>query len=179
MIRAITSMDFEQVRSIFYETSAVQVFSSEEVKKKFEWKYLGWYLENHRNLFFVAEEISPVAGASKNQILGYIACCPDTKNATDLLGLNPSLEIFRDFYDQYPAHLHINLSADARGKGLGSELIQHLEGELRRKNTRGLHLLTSPNARNRGFYSKNGFSKEVERQYKEAALLFMGKKLGN
>ena len=171
-------MDLEQVRRIFFETSAVQVFSSEGIRKNFEWKYLGWYFETQRHLFFVAEETSPLQGGSKSEILGYIACCPDTKGAADLLGLNPSLEIFRDLYDQYPAHLHINLATEARGKGLGSKLILHLEGELRRQNTTGLHLLTSPNARNRSFYSKNGFSMEVERRYNEAALLFMGKKLG-
>jgi len=177
MIRPIRPMDFEQVRTIFFATSAIQVFSSDDHRKQLEWKYLGWYLESQRPMFFVAEEPSPGESTEEAKILGYIACCPDTKSATELLSINPYLEIFSDLYDSYPAHLHINLAEASRGQGLGSQLIQHLEGILRDQGIRGLHLVTSPDARNRSFYRKNGFHVEFVRPYKGTMMLFMGKSL--
>jgi GNAT superfamily N-acetyltransferase len=176
MIRPITAIDFEQVRQIFFGTSVVQVFPSEQTKSQFEWKYLGWYLETHKNLFFVADSSETAEAVDhQSQILGYIACCPDTQRASSLIDANPSLKVFTDLYEEFPAHLHINLSADARGKGLGSLLIQHLESKLKKQGVKGLHLLTSPDARNRSFYAKNGFQFEMKRPYKDASLLFMGK----
>jgi GNAT superfamily N-acetyltransferase len=172
-IKVLEPEDIEEVKKIFYESSTVKEFKDQETKNQFEWKYLGWYLKNFPELFFIAS----TSESQKKTILGYIASCPNTLAAKDLIHANPSLEIFIDMYDTFPAHLHMNLTEKARGKGTGSLLIQALESNLRMQGVNGLHLITSPTARNRSFYEKNLFTVTHERKFKDVPLLFMAKKI--
>jgi GNAT superfamily N-acetyltransferase len=174
-IRVLEPKDIADVKKIFYESSTVKEFKDLEAKNSFEWKYFGWYLQNYPELFFVACETE--AGNQKPTILGYIASCPETLKAKDLMHANPSLEIFIDLYADFPAHLHMNLTEKARGKGIGTLLIQSLESRLRLKGLHGVHLITSPSARNRNFYAKNLFTITHERKFKDVPLLFMAKKI--
>ncbi len=81
------------------------------------------------------------------------------------------IEITREF----PAHLHIDLQARARGTGLGRALIERLLSELRGREIRGVHLgVDTDNANAIGFYEHLGF-REVER---EPGGLLMGLRLG-
>jgi ribosomal protein S18 acetylase RimI-like enzyme len=58
----------------------------------------------------------------------------------------------------YPAHLHIDLLARARGLGLGRVLIERLLTELRARSVAGVHLGVDPaNANAIGFYEHLGF----------------------
>ncbi len=43
---------------------------------------------------------------------------------------------------EYPAHLHIDLSRDARGQGAGRSLMDRFVGQVRRTGLRGVHLVT-------------------------------------
>ena len=74
----------------------------------------------------------------------------------------------------HAAHLHINFSAKARGKGLGSILLNHFTSSLGQA---GVHIITGPMERNVFFYEKNGFSFKQEKTYYDTRLLFMGKSL--
>lgn len=44
-----------------------------------------------------------------------------------------------DFSQEYPATLHINITAEYRGQNLGSLLVDYFLGFLKRKNIRGIH----------------------------------------
>jgi GNAT superfamily N-acetyltransferase len=44
-----------------------------------------------------------------------------------------------DFSKEYPATLHINITAEYRGQNLGSLLVGYFLGFLKRKNIRGIH----------------------------------------
>ena len=58
----------------------------------------------------------------------------------------------------YPAHLHIDLLARARGLGLGRVLIERLLAELRGRSVPGVHLGVDPaNTNAIGFYEHLGF----------------------
>jgi ribosomal protein S18 acetylase RimI-like enzyme len=46
-------------------------------------------------------------------------------------------------FDQYPAHLHINLLPEARGQGAGTQLIQAYLSQLRGQSISGVHLFTT------------------------------------
>ena len=60
--------------------------------------------------------------------------------------------------DTYPAHLHIDLLARARGTGLGRVLIERLLADLRERGVRGVHMGVDPeNANALGFYDHLGF----------------------
>lgn len=65
-------------------------------------------------------------------------------------------EVFRE----YPAHLHVNLEADARGRGVGRALIDRYREDLARIGIHGIHLYCGDKPR--GFYRKTGFV-EIDR----------------
>jgi len=58
--------------------------------------------------------------------------------------------------DEYPAHLHINLDENARGRGLGKQLQETYFEALREKGVPGVHLFCGANPV--PFYEKTGFS---------------------
>jgi ribosomal protein S18 acetylase RimI-like enzyme len=66
--------------------------------------------------------------------------------------------------DVYPAHLHIDLLARARGRGLGGKLVGGLLAEMRGRRVPGVHLsVDARNANAIGFYEHLGF-REVARE---------------
>jgi ribosomal protein S18 acetylase RimI-like enzyme len=74
----------------------------------------------------------------------------------------------------YPAHLHIDLLAHARGRGLGRVLIERLLADLRARGVPGVHLgVDGTNTNGIGFYEHLGF-REVAR---EPGGLIMGLRL--
>ena len=77
------------------------------------------------------------------------------------LGRQPSPEsrfpkdLWSKVHRDYPAHLHMNLEASARGTGAGRALCQAGFQRLREAGVPGIHLLCGDAPV--GFYSKNGF----------------------
>ncbi len=70
----------------------------------------------------------------------------------------------------YPAHLHIDLLADYRRKGLGSRLVDTLAEHLRKKGVPGLMLTVGKgNQKGISFYKKYGFI-ELERSVGAVAM---------
>lgn len=58
----------------------------------------------------------------------------------------------------YPAHLHIDLMPELRGRGLGRALIDRLVSHLHERGVPGVHLTLDPaNVSARGFYDRVGF----------------------
>jgi ribosomal protein S18 acetylase RimI-like enzyme len=58
----------------------------------------------------------------------------------------------------FPAHGHIDLLPQARGKGIGRKAMEQLIGRLAAAGARGLHLQVSPrNGNARAFYARLGF----------------------
>jgi ribosomal protein S18 acetylase RimI-like enzyme len=61
-------------------------------------------------------------------------------------------------YDQFPAHLHIDLLPRAQGKGIGRQMIQRLCRRLAERHVPGVHLgLSVQNGAAYGFYKAVGF----------------------
>ncbi len=67
-------------------------------------------------------------------------------------------------YDEYPAHLHINVLPEYQRLGIGERLIRLFEQRMASRGVRGIHLITSNrNRKALPFYLKNGFEKVTER----------------
>jgi ribosomal protein S18 acetylase RimI-like enzyme len=65
----------------------------------------------------------------------------------------------KKLFNEWPAHLHIDLLPSIQGKGVGKTLLQHLFAALKGNGTKGLHLKVD--AQNKGaivFYRKIGFA---------------------
>ncbi len=162
-----TPEDLKELREIYFETSARKEFRDEADKEAFFQKYLGIYLSRFPQYLWVAR---------KERILGYMVASPVTKDSI-LYGLQPHLETFESFFENYPAHLHVNFHQDARGLGLGGKLFSELEKEFQGMGIRGIHIMTGPDSRNKSFYQRLGFNFEVTLDFKGTPILMMGKSL--
>ncbi|NBW81632.1 GNAT family N-acetyltransferase [bacterium] len=158
------------VEKIFFESSSKKTFATPEEKEAFRFKYLDWYAKHHPDCFFIALE-------NDSDALGYICGVPDTRLHADLAKLHPWFTLFADCFESFPAHLHINCGESSRGHGLGSTLLTVFENHVKSQNAPGIHLVTSPEARNVGFYDKNGYKFTKTGEWKGASLLLMGKSL--
>ncbi|MBM3380879.1 MAG: GNAT family N-acetyltransferase [Betaproteobacteria bacterium] len=177
-IKALVGLDSKQekervllgVEKIFFESSVKRTFKSPEEREAFLHKYLGWYAKNYPEYFFVAID-------QNKSVHGYICGVPDTTKHPELSTLHPWFsEISEDFLE-YQAHLHINCADVARGVGLGSTLLNVFENALRGKGIKGVHLVTAPDARNVGFYDKNGYKFRHDFLWNASPMLLMGKQL--
>jgi ribosomal protein S18 acetylase RimI-like enzyme len=155
----------EGARRIFEETAPTLASLPADARQAFEQKYFGIYLETPE-FFYLAFE--------HDFVLGYLAGAPQTLPLH--FELNQYLEKFRTEIEAHsPAHLHLNLTAAARGMGLGSRLIAGFIQDLSKMLPAppGVHIVTSTDAGNVRFYLKNGFEKTKE----AGSLLLMGKEL--
>jgi ribosomal protein S18 acetylase RimI-like enzyme len=166
VISRFDEKDLPELKEIFFESSARKEFKDEDEKEKFYRKYLGLYLE-------ISPELALVAKSDK--VLGYILGQENSDGKVRVL--QPHLDVFKDLFDCFPAHLHINLHRDSRGLGIGSKLLIEFENLLINKGIKGVHLMTSPSSRNSSFYRRSGYHFEETRDYAGNGILFMGKSL--
>lgn len=176
-IRPAKREDRKSLSKICFNTRA-GVLREIEDRDSFTYRWAGNYLENYTEFCFVAEENS--------NIIGYIVATPDTIEQenryieSSKAKIERSAEFLETILDDYPAHLHINLTKDARGKGVGSELIKALEKKLLDFSIYGIHLgVMEENRAAVGFYKKNGFKLLKKKNLGDEAgtVLFMGKNL--
>jgi ribosomal protein S18 acetylase RimI-like enzyme len=167
---SISEHEREQVLEIFHHDLD---FECREHMLHFEDRWMGPYLKE------LPDQSHFLLACNEQQVvIGYLLYALDSD-----LFLRPfesrlqSYAIFKDLFKKFPAHLHINLSGRCRGYGVGSILMQSMLETLREEGLSGVHLVTSPDARNVSFYQKNGFDVNVERALRTTPLLFLGQRL--
>ncbi len=81
-------------------------------------------------------------------------------------------------YEDYPAHLHIDLLPRAQGRGFGRRMIEQVMDKLRRRGCPGAHLgVSMMNRRAYGFYQHLGFSELLRAGEGADGCIYMGKSL--
>jgi GNAT superfamily N-acetyltransferase len=143
--RALAALD-----RIFFEASATKAFANAAARGAFRERWLGRFLVHWPEAAFLA-----IDGAG--EVLGYVVGALGDP-ARDLRFAD--IAYFADLSDlttRYPAHLHINLAAEARNRGIGGRLITAFCDHARAAGAPGVHLVTSAASRNRSFYAREGF----------------------
>ncbi len=136
---------------IFFESSNTKNFASDEARTVFRERWLGRYLKHDPQWTYVAQlKEGPVAG----YLAGSLSDPALTARFSDI----GYFAEFKALTQEYPAHLHVNLTSDARGLGIGGALLQRFVADAGRAGAKGVHVVTSRGARNVGFYERNGFS---------------------
>lgn len=159
----------KSIRSIFFESSSRTEFADESEKERFFQRWTEYYLSEYPDWVYLAFD-------DANRVLGYLMGCPESLRAVDHYRRSlKSYLLFADLFESFPAHLHINLASQARGQGIGGRLIETFVSDLRP--IPGVHIVTFPQARNRGFYLKSGFQFLLEREQDGRKFLFMGRQL--
>ncbi|WP_127717510.1 GNAT family N-acetyltransferase [Halobacteriovorax sp. HLS] len=157
-----------QVKTIFFECSSLKNFRDDEHRESFFNKWCGDYLKLEKNHFYLAMD--------GREVLGYLSGHLNSKEALENF-IIPGPEIFEDCFEKFPAHFHINCSPHHQGRGIGRRLVEHYTRELSESSINGVHLITSTDADNLGFYRALGFTCEVLRPFKSFELLLLGKEI--
>jgi len=151
----------EQLDAIFFEASNTKTFPSEEARAAFRERWLGRYLSQHPQWAYVAV-------AADGQVAGY------------LVGALNEASGFDDFAKaarEFPAHLHVNLAPAHRSRGIGAALIDAFAEDAARAGAKGMHIVTSADARNVRFYTRAGFSERARTTVNGSELVFLGRSL--
>lgn len=159
------------LKDIFFLSADPRNVTTDAAKNEaFFQKWTSYYFQNRADWMLLAWE--------GDRLLAYLMCEPDSWRAlAHYEKVNPSYRIFEDLFPQFPAHLHMNAHPEARGHGVGSQLIEAVCARLIQDRVPGIHLVTSPSQRNVGFYRKNHFSFEESREWRSYPMLFMGRSL--
>ncbi len=80
---------------------------------------------------------------------------------------------------EFPAHLHVNLAPEFRSRGIGADLIETFAKDAARAGARGMHVVTSSDARNVRFYERVGFRPRARTTVDGRELVFLGRGLSN
>jgi len=147
----LNNSDQMEIEKIFWLTSGKKKkeFSSDLEQKIFLDAYLNLYLDQGEN--YVAK--------LPDKIVGYITFHKSTK---DLFKNAIILNNYRNFNQEiihYPVSLHINVSPEVQGMGVGQKLIEFSLKDLGLSNK--VHLITHIDSRNIRFYERVGF-KEIK-----------------
>ena len=165
-----TDATLNGIERIFFASAGRTTFADDTDRNAFRERWLGRYLTHDRAHAFVARD-------ENGGVVGYlVGCLADPAQAArfDDISFYPD---FADFTTRYPAHLHINLDAAWRGKGIGARLIEAFAEQAARAGVAGVHIVTGAAARNIGFYRRCGFEPLREAQWNGNAILFMGRDL--
>lgn len=194
IIREAKASDEQAITKICFESRWVGRDSVED-PEIFALRWALYYLRYEREFCFVAED--------DGEVIGYILSTADTERQEEghLQKIAPIIkekmasdhpdysfyttlmrkrETLGRLLDDYPAHLHINLTAGCRGRGVGTLLMQKMEKNMVKHGVKRIHLgVINSNVSAIGFYEKNGY-KEIYRHILEEGkswVLFMGKEL--
>jgi ribosomal protein S18 acetylase RimI-like enzyme len=151
----------DQLDSIFFEASNTKTFPSEEARAAFRERWFGRYLSQHPQWAYVAV-------TSDGLVAGY------------LVGAISEASGFDDFAGvalEFPAHLHVNLAPDYRSRGIGRKLINAFARDAAQAGAKGMHIVTSADARNVRFYTRAGFSERARTTVNGSELVFLGRSL--
>lgn len=143
----------------------------------FDQLWLDSYLRAEPELVFVALRGSPSDASIEADVAGYLVASRRNPLSDPQFA---ELGYFRDFAPHlaaYPAHLHINVRADIRGRGAGRLLIEAAADELARRGVAGVHIVTASSARNTTFYRRAGFIEQGQSDWKGRHRVLMGRKL--
>lgn len=138
------------IEAIFFETSGRSRFESEEARAAFRERWLGRYLTHYPEAAFVAL-------ADGDEVVGYLVGCFDDPARNHHFS---DISYFADFAHltrNFPAHLHINLTANWRGQGIGKRLVSAFATDAAQRGAPGMHVITGEGDRNNRFYAACGF----------------------
>jgi GNAT superfamily N-acetyltransferase len=173
-IAALTDVDeaavLPQIEAIFFDSAATQSFASEAERTTYCDLWLGRYVWHCPEAFLIARGPS-------GEVAGYLAGALFS-NKEPLPG--------PDYYDgfpagliaAYPAHLHVNVRHDHRGRNVGSTLIDAFRAICRAHDVGGLHAVTAAGSRAAAFFMRCGLEERATADWRRHRLAYLAGLLG-
>ena len=160
----ITAID-----AIFFETT-VRTFNDAANRAAFRNLWLGQYLDHDAAHVHIARD-------SDGVVIGYLVGCWDNPALSPRFATLGYLRAFKDVAAEFPAHLHVNLTAGARNHGVGARLIEAFCQRTAAAGLLGVHVVTGATARNVRFYHRLGFQERAKTSWNGHDVVFLGRKL--
>ena len=157
------------IDAVFFETAA-RVFAVEPAKAAFRDLWLGQYLRLDPERVWVALD-------GGDSVVGYLVGCFDDPARSPRFQALSYLQSFAATTARYPAHLHVNLTARVRGRGIGEALVEAFCGQARGAGISGVHVVTGAEARNVSFYTRLGFLERGATRWNDKSVLLLGRDL--
>lgn len=158
-----------QIEAIFFETAA-RPYSPGPEREAFRERWLGRFLASDDDPLLLA--------LSAGQVGGYlVGTLENAAESSRFLDMPHFREQFAEACREFPAHLHINLAARFRGRGIGPSLVDAFADIVRAGGLPGLHVTTGQGMRNVGFYLANGFREIAAWKRGTGAMLFLGRRV--
>ncbi len=161
---------WQMAEEVFFLSAATQQFDDAEKRRAFLDRWTGYYRDCEPQRIYLA---IPPGG----RVAGYLTGCMDSRTAERLYRDIPYYSLFEDQFGAYPAHLHVNVHPQCRGRGIGSRLVSAFVEDCDAAHVAGVHVVTGPGLPNVGFYRDRGFTTAVQRTWRRRELLFLGKSL--
>lgn len=158
------------VERIFFAASGTQSFADDSAKLMFRERWLGRYLTIDADKAWVAVDTS---GA----IVGYLVGSFDDPGCTARFADIGYFAELAAVTARFPAHLHVNLDAAARGGGIGSRLVEAFCAQAAAAGMPGVHVVTGKGQRNVGFYERLGFGERAVAQSNGCDVVLLGREL--
>ncbi len=161
-----------KIDEIFFESSSVQSFESDDARNGFRWLWMGRYLVEEPEHAFVA-----LANGDPEKLCGYLVGSLDDPAPREEFRSLTYFESFAHVTPLFPAHLHINVARDYRSQGIGEQLIQTFLNHARATGCPGVHVVTGAGMRNVGFYERLHFVERARVAKGGGAAVLLGHQL--
>ena len=159
-----------QVEAIFWQTS-VRTFAPGSERDAFRERWLGRYMQG-------GSDVVLLALVGEDTVAGYlVGSLENPAEQARFADIGYFRTDFADPTKRFPAHLHINLAADFRSRGIGAQLIEAFAASARRAGAPGMHAVTGKGMRNVGFYARCGFVERATALWNGREIVFLGREL--
>ncbi len=145
-----------QIEAIFFDSAATKNFASEAERAAYRDLWLGRYIRHCPQQFLVASDPG-------GDVVGYLAGALFS-NKEPLPGPDYYDAFPAALIDAYPAHLHVNVRHDHRGRNVGSTLIDAFRAICRAHDVSGLHAVTAAGSRAAAFFTRCGLDERAHRR---------------
>ncbi len=159
-----------QIEAIFFDGAATQSFASQAERAAYRDLWLGRYVRHCPQQFLVARHPG-------GEVAGYLAGAL-MSNREPLPG--------PDYYDgfpaaliaAYPAHLHVNVRRDCRGRNVGSALVDAFRAICRAHDVGGFHAVTAAGSHAVAFFTRCGMEQRATADWRGRELAFLAGPVG-
>lgn len=156
----------DALAEIFFETAVRQTFATTAERDSYRHRWYDRYTYRCRSTIFVAL-------ATERAPIGYVLACPfDIRQVPSFSDIT-YFGAFEDVIDQYPAHLHVNVTTAWQGRGVGLALVRQGIEACRLAGAPGVHIVTAADAPNIGFYEKCGLVQVARRTHDGRPLVML------
>ena len=158
------------IDAVFFEASNTKTFASDAERAAFRDRWLGRYLAHDAAFARLALD-------SSGNVAGYVVGAIDDPALAPRFADIGYFKSFAELTRRFPAHLHVNVAPAHRGRGLGARLVGHFCDDARVAGAKGVHVVTSRDARNVGFYRGIGFTEQAAAGEGAASVVFLARPL--